>query len=159
MSKSRIGVIFVLVFLATSITFAQSFFSTTTPAQSNSNPLAPPKALSPDDFKSVVKQQNQQTQAQITQQMNQSFSAQPPFQTPTANKSSPSTPPLDNQDQNTENTTTAPTSNPPQPAATIPDTNQTDSYSGYNSNGDTSGGSKNNGSTAAPQKNGLGIQY
>jgi hypothetical protein len=154
MSKSRIGVIFILVLLATSLTFAQSFFSQPSSPASNSgtpNPMMTPKPLSPDDFKNLVKQQNQQTQAQMSQQLNQKFSSQPALQTtPTSTTT---------KDQNTSHDESTPStaSTPAEEPAGTPPTLQSQEYTGFSS-GSTNNTGTNNQNTPKKQS-GLGIQY
>jgi hypothetical protein len=75
-SKSRVGIIFALVCLATSITFAQSFFSSAPPAAANSG-TSLPAPMTPDEFKSLVQQQTQQSQSAISQQASKAITAAP----------------------------------------------------------------------------------
>jgi hypothetical protein len=161
MSKSRLSAIFILVFLATSITFAQSFFSSAPAAGAgaSTNSLTPPKALSPQDFQSLVKQQNQQS-------VNQSMGSQPAFNAPPTPKPTTSpdlnTPTTDS-NVASDTTTTPPAADTTSAASTTDATNadQSESYSGYNSTNtnNSSNGSKNNSTNSSQQKNGLGIQY
>jgi hypothetical protein len=162
MSKSKVGIMFVLVLLATSITFAQSFFSTKPAATTNSAPGATtPQPLSADDFRNLSSQQNQKTQAQINQQVNKSMAAQP-FPMPAAPAGAapkPQTPSAPVVPAAPDNTATDANTNANQPAAAPgnPDGSQaapTDQpYTGYQSAPPAN--SKSGGST----QQGLGIKY
>jgi hypothetical protein len=77
MYKSKLGIMAALVCLATSITFAQSFFSSAPATKNTSVATAPPQAVSPEDFKNLVKQQSQQTQTQLNQQVAKTLSKDP----------------------------------------------------------------------------------
>jgi hypothetical protein len=168
MSKSRVGIIFMLVCLATSITFAQSFFSSTPSASPASPASSAPQPLSAEDFKNLTQQQNQITQSQLNQQVNKAL-AQQPFSS-SVNPLNPANPvvppaPTDNSTTTTDNSTappidtqalTVPTApsepNTATPAAAPQPTNRP--YTGYSSPTDNS--SNGSGSSSQP---GWGIKY
>ncbi len=138
MSKPRFGIIFILVCLATSITFAQSFFSKVASTQSASQPKNP--AMSPDAFSSFSQQQQKQTQSNITQQINKSISASP-FPAP-GSPPVPAPAPVQVQQQQ------QPTQQQ-QPADSGGDTEQSSGYQAAPSSTGTNSGSQQ----------GLGIKY
>jgi hypothetical protein len=144
MSKSRLSAIFILVFLATSITFAQSFFSSTPAAGSTATAPAAAKPLSPEDFQSLVKQQSQQTQTQMNKQATQSLSAQPPFQPPSTKPAAPT----DIYNSDTQNLDTPPPSTQSQTTTTDSSTTTTEETP-----------STTPPAPSSQPKSGLGIQY
>lgn len=158
MSKPRTGIVFILILLATSLTFAQSFFAQPNTTSSNQNTATTtPKPLSPEDFNKLVKQQTQQTQAQINQQVTQKIPSKPTYPAPSATQppaaTMPSTPSAP--EQPTDTTTTANTQ--PQPDANpAPETGSTTTqeYTGFSTEKPNS-----NSGTSTKKPSGLGIQY
>ena len=162
-NKPRFGIIFILVCMATSITFAQTYFSKVT-QNSNPPPLATPRspAMSADEFKSVSQQQGQQTQQALTSQVNKAVSSAP-FPMPQMNGAAPQQQTQQQQQIAQPQTTTTTTQTTTQ--TNSDNSGQTDSgndqqqqtqqpYTGYQAAPSSSGSGS---SSSKPQ--GLGIKY
>ena len=77
MYRPRIGILFILVCMATSITFAGSYF-TNNNSPAPALPKQPPNpAMAPGDFSNLSQQQQQQTQSNMSQQVTKNMAASP----------------------------------------------------------------------------------
>ena len=183
MSKSGFSVIIVLVCVAASLTFAQSLLSPFTANQPKTGANTNTPVLSPDDFKSHVKDLNKQTQADLAQQLSQTLAKQPAKALPpppTPPTQQPTTTPSTTDNAATTAAPAAPeqaAAAPATPAESAPTESASDTstfsappaqsqvYTGFgagtsnNNAGSTNNKSSNTGTSSAPPSGNLGIKY
>jgi hypothetical protein len=147
MYKPRLGILFILVCLATSITFAGSYFT-----NNNSPAPAMPKqpanpAMAPDAFTSLSHQQQQQTQSNMSKQVTTNMAASP--------YPAPGSPPAPAQQQQKQQHQQTDNSGNDNSGATTQDPSQSPQpYSGTAAPSST--GNRSNGGSS---QQGLGIKY